>query len=77
MSSGKYLGPIVTSVNLYEKILRKGVNIIDNYSAMYLFSDELYGKIYIKRTTIHPIHCINDFSNYKMVHFGISSGILG
>ena len=44
MSSGKYLGPTETSVNLYEKVIRKGTYVIDNYSAMYLFSDELYGK---------------------------------
>ena len=46
MGSGKYLGPSPTasSVNLYEKIFTKGTYIIDNLSAMYLFSDILYGK---------------------------------
>ena len=48
------------------------------FQFLIVFKERISRKyLYIKRTTIHPIHCINDFSNYKMVHFGISSGILG
>ena len=43
ISSGNYLGPLNTdgNINLYQKTLSKGTYIIDNSSAMYLFSDML------------------------------------
>ena len=43
ISSGNYLGPLITdgNIDMYEKTFSKGTYIIDNDSAMYLFSDIL------------------------------------
>ena len=41
ISSGNYLGPLITdgNIDLYQKTFPRGTYIIDNNSAMYLFSD--------------------------------------
>ena len=49
VDSGSYLGPYQSyqTVNLYRKTLNKGTHIIDNWSAMYLFTDVLEGNIFV------------------------------
>ena len=44
VNTGKYLGNEFPLVNLYEKIFHPGTYIVDNDSAMYLFSDDLPSK---------------------------------
>ena len=46
ISSGNYLGPLITdgNIDLYQRTFSKGTYIIDNNSAMYLFSDILDGQ---------------------------------
>ena len=43
LGNGTYLGPLTLRVTLFERIMDKGTYIIDNNSAMYLFSDVLEG----------------------------------
>ena len=43
LGNGTYLGTQYITTTLYEKIMDKGTYIIDNNSAMYLFSDVLEG----------------------------------
>ena len=46
LGNGTYLGPLYITTTLYEKTMDKGTYIIDNNSAMYLFSDVLEGITY-------------------------------
>ena len=43
--TGKYLGSEYQLVNIYEKIFHPGTYVVDNDSAMYLFSDDLPRKV--------------------------------
>ena len=47
VGSGNYLGTAHQTVSLYKKTLNKGTHIIDNNSAMYLFTDVLEGSIFV------------------------------
>ena len=44
LSSGKYLGPTYEEIDLYKKIIPKGSYMINNFNAMFLFSDGIAGK---------------------------------